>query len=937
MSVIKRSDLITDEAFNWTREYKKDLEAIIATSKKLGTGSGGVKKNVDELAKAENRLALAQKRSKDEIKALTAATNTQNQKNREAVKDVQNLDREYDKLSKELNDTRKAYKNLAAAGNTNTKAAKAQLAQIKKLDRQLKKIDNTVGQNQRSVGGYSNAIKGATARFLGWAAAIALVGRALIDAFRRIRQYDKAIVELSGVLRVSRKELQGLEELIISVAGASTKTSTEVAQLATTLATLGKSKEEIENLLKPVNDLSISLKATSEEAGQLLVGTLNAFQESSTEAQRYADVIANMRISTALDFEKIKDSLGFVAPTAKAVGLTIEGLGARIGVLVNNSVKASRAGRLLNSSFARLIKQGLTLEDALDLINESTDKAKKASELFGTESFSLALILASNRDKVDELTTAYQNSQGVLDELTRVQLTSLEAKLDILDSSWEALIFTITKGDNAISAFVKGTIQAFTAAMQAMTRAMEGTNLETELWKENLIKANPSLETLGRLANGTADKIAKLQQETEGWFVSDQKRFFIEQALVKVEKERSFILDLIKKKIKELNPVIEENNDLIITTTELTEEQIAAIKKLAEEREKEIRAMLRAADKIKSLVADLPPIFSKLQLGLFAITDQLFGKNTIDQDSAEFISKVDKTIRAVGKLETKEREERIKRVQEDEEEAAAVKDAIVQNSFDLASELGNRFTDLRLQRIEQELTALEFARNRDLEQAGDNERLKFEINKKFEAERKRLLRKQAATELANAVFKIALNTAIAISSANTLIPPLNIPAIIFAAAVGAAQLVAALAATVPKFDKGKERTPKDYIAGEKRPELRKSKGKWSLVNKPTLFTSSPGDKIVSGKETDSILGNMADLAGHNLLTDKGGVLSLLNNELRIEKRQDSNLAYVLEKNNADLIRTIKNKKEVSIRVRNANVTERSGNRIIHRIDEYYST
>ena len=124
MSVIKRSDLVTDEAIQWPDKYKKDLEEIIATSKKLGQGGG--KKNLGELAKVQKRFAVATVRSEKSIIALTAATNTQNQKNREAVKDVQNLDKAYDRLSKELNDTRKSYKNLTAAGKGNTAQAKAQ-------------------------------------------------------------------------------------------------------------------------------------------------------------------------------------------------------------------------------------------------------------------------------------------------------------------------------------------------------------------------------------------------------------------------------------------------------------------------------------------------------------------------------------------------------------------------------------------------------------------------------------------------------------------------------------------------------------------------------------------------------------------------------------------------------------------------------------------
>ena len=62
--------------------------------------------------------------------------------------------------------------------------------------------------------------------------------------------------------------------------------------------------------------------------------------------------------------------------------------------------------------------------------------------------------------------------------------------------------------------------------------------------------------------------------------------------------------------------------------------------------------------------------------------------------------------------------------------------------------------------------------------------------------------KQAKQDKALAIFEIGVQTAIAIAKANALGPPLSIPAIIAAAAVGAAQLAIAIAKPIPKFEKG---------------------------------------------------------------------------------------------------------------------------------------
>ena len=153
---------------------------------------------------------------------------------------------------------------------------------------------------------------------------------------------------------------------------------------------------------------------------------------------------------------------------------------------------------------------------------------------------------------------------------------------------------------------------------------------------------------------------------------------------------------------------------------------------------------------------------------------------------------------------------------------------------------------------------------------------------------------------------------------------------------GAIQAAAVIAAPIPQFDEGIEVTPKDYIAGENRPELRKSNGSWSLVKEPTMFKNSPGDTIVSGKETDSILGSMADLTGNNMLTDPGLMLGLLNNDFE-KRKAEADLSYIIKKTGEDTVRAINKKKFVDVRVNTARafVTEINGQTRIDHINEQY--
>jgi len=517
MSEFTRQDLMTDEAFNlpdiYAKKWQKNFDQIIGSVDKLigkmdslsksvmkDNGIKNLKKNTDEFNKTQNKFNDSQKElikiqnqveqanaklvasRSEEYKQLIQTRAAQQQHNKglreEAKATLQNLS-PLERLNNERNKAQRNLKNLIAQEELGAKKTDKLTREIKeaqlefnRLDKSFIRVQRSARQFQDNVGNYprllgsaSNAVRGLVAAF-GVVGGIQLFASAIRDTFRRIREFDKELQNIAGVAGVTRKDLAPLEKQIIAVAGSSTKTSNEVAQLASTLITLGNTQEDVIKLLKPVNDLSIALQTTSEEAADFLGQTLNAFGKGADSAQEFADIIANVRSSTSLNFERIKDAFGFVAPTANALGISVGRLGALVGTLQDNGIKAARAGRLLNTSFARLISQGINLDEALQKINDSTDKVATANQIFGSESFSLGLILAANTEKVDRLADEFDNlSEGSLKKLTDEQLKSLDARLKILDSTWEQFILGLENGEGIISEVTKTIIDFATGIL----------------------------------------------------------------------------------------------------------------------------------------------------------------------------------------------------------------------------------------------------------------------------------------------------------------------------------------------------------------------------------------------------------------------------------------------------------------------------------------
>jgi len=929
------------------REEARILKASETTKAKLETISIAANKLLikeQELLKAKNKLLREQtreelglneaaKKKKKDLEELNkkriaekAAIIESNKvkklaliADKAAAKENKILSSAFAKLNRDRSRAAAILKDLIASEKASTREIKNAQRAFDGLDKKVQKANRSARQFQSNVGNYPKLLGASTRAMGGFLAAFGLVGgiqlfvRSITDAFRRIREFDKSIVELSGILGTSRKNLASLEKTIIDVAGSSVKTSSEVAKLATALATLGATENEIKNLLEPVNNLSIGLKASSEEAGELLKGTLNAFGESSTEAQRYADVIAKMRTSTALDFQRISEALGFVAPTAKAVGLTIEELGAKVGILVNNNIRAARAGRLLSSSFARLVGKGLSLEEALEKIRNSQDKVKTSSELFGKESFTLGLILADNKEKTAELTKEFENAGGALKKLVDTELTSIDAQLKLLDSGFERFILTITKGDNFISAAFKRTINDLTDALNWLSDSLGGVDRRFENWKKTIKEANlPTEQLTGNIdqlvvkIEEANEKIAESQKELDklqftsgGKILKDQINAEIEKQKINregFEKQRDFLLSIENDRIDAANAELErlakiEAERLRMIDVELQKER---------ERQNRLRGIRESANQAEldanrqlsmEMDSDLDELIAKeeqdaidLNNSLYTINKQRLEKELEDKRTHE--EKIDA-------INEKAFDDLMQR-QKDQEDARR---EIIMASVDLIEEIFTGFQDLRIQQLSDESNALELQRQTQLENAQGDKNKEAQINAQFDKRQAAIKQKQWKAEQNAAITQILIQ---GVKGAATTIGNVGLPAAFpllgILAGLVIAQSAFVKAQKPPKFAKGSKGLKQDThgIVGDAGRELLFMPGGGvALANKETEAVMPKGTVIKTNKETEQILAanqykasrendaaikNYGELAilSHSIAEDRKSILKAVN-------------------------------------------------------------
>ena len=478
--IVKTSQLMRETPKNtFDLKTPKEANAILQKRVQISEQTAAALKEQDRLER--NLISQIEKN-----KTATESTNRALIKHRYETQQVNRaikeetilnsrLSTEYQKLVVRMNQTGRTVQSLTAKKEQGLVLSKKEQDQLRKSQAQFSRYnkaviaaDASINRFQRNVGNYGSALKGLAGTFrslvgaLGVTSGIYLFVGILRSGLQTLRDFGASMANLAGIFRVTREDLAPLEADIIAVAGASIKTATEVAKLAEALATLGKSKEEISDLLEPVNNLSIGLGATSEETAEFLVQTINAFGGSTKEALKYADTIATIRTSTSLNFQRMRDSFQYLTPISQILNKDLAYTGALIGIVADSGIKAERAGRLLGTAQQKLAKEGSTLAQALEEVNEASARGIKeekllaiASNLFGKQAASLGIILAQNSDIIETNAQAIRDNGGALDDLVNEQLKSLDASLLILRSRWEQYILNTDDATGSSGKLIK--------------------------------------------------------------------------------------------------------------------------------------------------------------------------------------------------------------------------------------------------------------------------------------------------------------------------------------------------------------------------------------------------------------------------------------------------------------------------------------------------
>jgi len=445
----------------------KDLNERLKKNAKSNQQVNAALKEQDRLEKAL-ATAIAKKNAASSktninLQKQRVETNQLNKASKEEAILTSKLSGHYQKLSVELNKMRNTYKNLAAKKERGKKLTAQETkeyqrlgAQVRKTDSALKRIDKTVGQSQRSVGNYGNAVRGLAGGFrslvgaLGVTSGIYLFVRAISTSLGVIKDFEKQNATLAGVLQVEKSEMKALTDESRRLGESTVKTATEVAGLQVEFSRLGFTQQEIIDVTEATIEGSIAMNSELANTAKLTGAVINSMDEfSSTDAPEVLDILALSTAKSALDFEKLKVSLPKVLGAANALGVPFTKVTSLLGKLSDAGIEASIAGTSLRKIFISAAKEGIDYEVALDKVRNSTEKLKTANEVFDTRAAISAVLIAKNVGSIAELEEALNNAAGTTKRMAEKELDTLDGSLKLLRSAFEGYILDLNDASGA--------------------------------------------------------------------------------------------------------------------------------------------------------------------------------------------------------------------------------------------------------------------------------------------------------------------------------------------------------------------------------------------------------------------------------------------------------------------------------------------------------
>ncbi|UTY39380.1 phage tail tape measure protein [Allocoprobacillus halotolerans] len=508
-----------------------------------------------------------------------------------------------------------------------------------------------------------------TKAFVAGTAAISAGGLAVIKMGSDFEAQMSRVKAISGA---TQEDFQKLRDQALQLGADTSFSASQAAEGMENLAAAGFSVTETMEAMPGLLDLAAASGEDLSASSDIAATAIRGFGLEASEAAHVADVLAANANMTNSSVAQTGEALKYIAPVARAAGISLEETSAAIGLMANAGIQGSQAGTTLRGALSRLSKPtddmcqvmdqlGLefydsegkmkSLHDQIQMLQKATkgmtDEQRNNTlvTLYGQESLSGMLALINEGpDSLDKLTKSFQECDGIAKETAATMQDNFQGAFEQMTGSLETLAIRLY---DSVSEPLKNLANLGTDAINQLTTglqtngvlgmAMAGANIVGSLISSFLTQA-PSLLSQGmtmvaQLSQGLVTGIPNLISSAL-MMVQTFATNLANQAPVIIQKGFEMLSNLVQGILNALPVMIQQLPQIITTFANIINDNFPTIlMKGAELLLQFIKGILSA---IPTLIANIPQIIQAIISVILAYNWLNLGKQIIQFLVMEF-------------------------------------------------------------------------------------------------------------------------------------------------------------------------------------------------------------------------------------------------------------------------------------------------------------
>lgn len=432
--------------------FAQKFEPVQAEIDKTGEKLKSLRNQMAETAETDGKDSNAYKAIEEQAKATSKELKELKQRGQEIREEFGNplSSDQYDKLQRELIESEQ-----------DCKAATDALREFGSVaGQEMQLAGQKVGEVGEKISGIGDKISGAGKGLMPVTGAIVGAGTASVVA---ATDFDTSMAKLSTIADTSKVSTEDLKAQILDVSNTYGVSASDIAEAAYSAISAGQDTEDAVQFVADAMQLAKAGFTDSGTAIDTLTTIMNAYGDASGSAADISDRLITAQNLGKTTVAELGSSMGKVIPTAAMYGVNLDNLASAYVTTTKNGISTAESTTYINGmlnelgksgstasdilknktgkSFKELMDSGMSLTDALQIIQDAADASGKSmADMFSSqEAAKAAATITQHADDFTESMNAMEESSGktaeafaVVDDTTATSMEKLKTSVQNL-------------------------------------------------------------------------------------------------------------------------------------------------------------------------------------------------------------------------------------------------------------------------------------------------------------------------------------------------------------------------------------------------------------------------------------------------------------------------------------------------------------------------